>query len=91
MCWFDLLDLQDTPFKTLRYHEKAVRAVGFHPRFPLLATAADDGLVHIFHAMVYADLLQNPLLVPLKVSERMEGGGGSAPGSSSVPLLRSVC
>lgn len=27
--WFDL-DMSSTPFKTLKYHEKAVRAVQFH-------------------------------------------------------------
>lgn len=64
--WFDL-DLSERPYKTLRYHTKAVRAVAFSPRFPLFATAADDGTVHIYHATVYADLLKNALLVPLKV------------------------
>ena len=64
--WFDL-DLSERPYKTLRYHGRAVRAVAFSPRFPLFATAADDGAVHVYHATVYADLLKNPLLVPLKV------------------------
>ncbi|WFD41502.1 Ribosome biogenesis protein erb1 [Malassezia psittaci] len=64
--WFDL-DWSERPYKTLRYHSKAVRAVSFSPRFPLFATAADDGSVHVYHATVYTDLLQNPLLVPLKV------------------------
>ncbi|KAI3623556.1 ERB1 [Malassezia furfur] len=64
--WFDL-DLSERPYKTLRYHTKAVRAVAFSPRFPLFASAADDGTVHIYHATVYADLLKNALLVPLKV------------------------
>ena len=41
--------------------------MAFSPRFPLFATAADDGTVHIYHATVYADLLKNALLVPLKV------------------------
>ena len=50
--WFDL-DLSSTPYKTLKFHEKALRAVLYHRRFPLLASASDDGNVHIFHATVY--------------------------------------
>lgn len=64
--WFDL-DLSERPYKTLRYHARAVRAVAFHARYPLFATASDDGTVHIYHGTVYSDLLQNALLVPLKV------------------------
>lgn len=36
-------------------------------RYPLFASASDDGSVHVFHGMVYNDLTKNPLLVPLKV------------------------
>jgi ribosome biogenesis protein ERB1 len=64
--WFDM-DLASTPYKTLKYHEKAVRDVTFHPRYPLMASAADDGTIHIFHATVYSDLERNPMIVPLKV------------------------
>lgn len=64
--WFDL-DLASTPYKTLKFHEKAVRSVQYHSKYPLFASAADDGNVHVFHCMVYADMSKNPLLVPLKV------------------------
>ncbi|KAG7719888.1 hypothetical protein KL949_001467 [Ogataea haglerorum] len=64
--WHDL-DLSATPYKTLRYHEKAVRAVAYHKGgYPLFCSAADDGSVHVFHGTVYDDLMSNPLLVPLK-------------------------
>ncbi|KAK6462140.1 ribosome biogenesis protein ERB1 [Scheffersomyces coipomensis] len=64
--WHDL-DLSATPYKTLRYHEKAVRSIKFHKgKLPLLASASDDGIIHIFHGTVYDDLMTNPLLVPLK-------------------------
>lgn len=64
--WHDL-DLSATPYKTLRYHEKAVRSVSFHKGgLPLFCSASDDGLIHVFHATVYDDLVTNPLLVPLK-------------------------
>jgi ribosome biogenesis protein ERB1 len=64
--WFDL-DLGATPYKTLKYHERAVRSCRFHNRYPLMASASDDGTAHIFHSMVYSDLMRNPLIVPVKV------------------------
>ncbi|CAI5712454.1 unnamed protein product [Hyaloperonospora brassicae] len=75
LCWFDL-DLSSRPFKTLKYHEKAVRDVSFHAKYPLMASASDDGTVHIFHAMVYSDLMKNPLIVPLKILRGHEVSGG---------------
>jgi len=66
LCWFDL-DMSATPYKTLRSHTLAVRAVAFHPKLPLFASAADDGHLHIYHGRVYSDLLTNALIVPLKI------------------------
>mmetsp|Transcript_15150 Transcript_15150/g.23257 ORF Transcript_15150/g.23257 Transcript_15150/m.23257 type:complete len:812 (-) Transcript_15150:111-2546(-) len=66
MVWFDL-DLSNTPYKTLKYHERGLRAVGYHSKYPLMASASDDGAVHVFHSMVYSDLMRNPLLVPVKI------------------------
>ncbi|KAL3232372.1 Ribosome biogenesis protein ERB1 [Nakaseomyces bracarensis] len=63
--WHDL-DLAATPYKTLRYHDKAVRSANFHKKLPLFCSAADDGFIHIFHATVYDDMLKNPMIVPLK-------------------------
>lgn len=64
--WFDL-DLSSTPYKTMKFHDKAVRALSYHNKYPLMASAADDGNIHIFHSAVYSDLTRNPLIVPLKV------------------------
>ena len=64
--WFDL-DLSSTPYKTLKYHEKAIRHLQYHRKFPLMASASDDGSVHIFHATVFSDLTRNPMIVPLKI------------------------
>jgi ribosome biogenesis protein ERB1 len=66
LSWFDL-DLSTKPYKTLRYHKKAIRSVAFHERYPLFASASDDGTVIVSHGMVYSDLLQNPLIVPVKI------------------------
>lgn len=63
--WFDM-DLSTKPYKTLRYHRAAVRQVKYHPRYPLFGSCSDDGSVLMFHGMVYNDLMQNPLIVPVK-------------------------
>lgn len=109
------LDLGATPYKALRYHRQPLRGAAFHATYPLFASSADDGAVHVFHGRcaaprawlraarcasraahgcpataglqkaaltptrpprpapplrarsVYADLLTNPLIVPVKV------------------------
>ncbi|KAI1901592.1 hypothetical protein AGOR_G00035990 [Albula goreensis] len=66
LAWFDL-DLSTKPYKVLRHHKKALRGVAFHRHYPLFASASDDGSVIVCHGMVYNDLLQNPLIVPVKV------------------------
>ncbi|XP_072266611.1 ribosome biogenesis protein BOP1 [Pyxicephalus adspersus] len=66
LAWFDM-DLSTKPYKVLRHHKKALRAVAFHRQYPLFASASDDGSVIVCHGMVYNDLLQNPLIVPVKV------------------------
>jgi len=66
VCWFDL-DLSVKPYKHLRYHKFAIRATKYHRLYPLFASCSDDGQIHVFHGMVYNDLLQNPFIVPLKI------------------------
>lgn len=66
LVWHDL-DLSDRPYKTLRYHPRAIRSVAFSTRFPLFLSTSDDGTIQVFHATVYSDLVTNPLIVPLKV------------------------
>ena len=66
LIWFDL-DLGSTPYKTIKYHERAIRAAKYHPRYPLMASCADDGNAHVYHSMVYSDLMKSPLLIPVKV------------------------
>ena len=66
--WFDT-DLGATPYKTLRYHASGVRRAAFHAgTLPLMATASDDGTLHVFHARVFPDdFSQNPVIVPVKI------------------------
>lgn len=67
LLWHDL-ELSATPYKTLRYHQKAIRAVRFHQGgLPLFADASDDGSLQIFHGNVVSDLMENATIVPLKV------------------------
>ncbi|KAL2354159.1 ribosome biogenesis protein ERB1 [Cryomyces antarcticus] len=77
LLWHDL-DLSALPYKTLRYHRKAIRAVRFHQGgLPLFADASDDGTVQVFHGKVVGDLMENATIVPLKVlrGHRVDAGG----------------
>ena len=66
LLWHDL-DLGITPYKTLRYHTKAIRSVSFHPTLPLFVDASDDATLQVFHGKVVGDSLENATIVPLKV------------------------
>ena len=67
LLWHDL-DLSVRPFKTLRYHQKAIRGVRFHRGgLPLFADASDDGSLQVFHGKVVGDMMENASIVPLKV------------------------
>ena len=55
------------PYKNLKYHDKAIRNVQFSPKYPLFASSSDDGSVNIFYGKVFNDLLQNALVVPVKI------------------------
>jgi ribosome biogenesis protein ERB1 len=67
LLWHDL-DLSNKPYKTLRFHKEAIRAVKFHQGgLPLFADTSDDGSIQIFHGKVVTDLMENATIVPLKV------------------------
>ncbi|GAB4816894.1 hypothetical protein N2152v2_003940 [Parachlorella kessleri] len=66
LAWYDL-DLSSKPYRALRYHNYAVRGTAFHRSYPLFASSSDDATVHVFHGMVYNDLMTNPLIVPVKI------------------------
>lgn len=64
--WFDL-DFSTKPYKTLQYHDRAVRRASFHQgKYPLLACASDDASVSILHAKIFNDLTEGPQIVPVK-------------------------
>ncbi|KAL1879927.1 hypothetical protein VTK73DRAFT_6623 [Phialemonium thermophilum] len=67
LLWHDL-DLSNRPYKTMRFHEQAIRAVRYHRGgLPLFADASDDGTLQVFHGKVVTDLMENPTIVPVKV------------------------
>ncbi|XP_052230147.1 ribosome biogenesis protein bop1-B-like [Dreissena polymorpha] len=66
MSWFDL-DLSTKPYQTMKHHKKAIRQVCYHKKYPLFASASDDCSLIVCHGRVYNDMLQNPLIVPVKV------------------------
>lgn len=79
LLWMDL-EISTRPFKTLRYHEKAIRSCAFHPsvnRYPLFADASDDGTIQVFHGLVTGDMMKNAEIVPLKVlkGHKVTSGG----------------
>lgn len=66
LCWFDM-DLSSQPYRILKCHPKDITNVAFHSSYPLFATCSDDCTAYVFHGMVYSDLNQNPLIVPLEI------------------------
>lgn len=50
-----------------RCHPKDITSVAYHRSYPLFASCSDDCTAYIFHGMVYSDLNQNPLIVPLEI------------------------
>ncbi|KZV48667.1 hypothetical protein F511_10353 [Dorcoceras hygrometricum] len=66
LCWFDM-DLSSRPYKVLRCHSKDITGVAYHRSYPLFASCSDDCTAYVFHGMVYSDLNQNPLIVPLEI------------------------
>lgn len=45
----------------------SARQVMFHPKYPLFASASDDGTARVFHGRVFNDFVTNPVIVPVKI------------------------
>ena len=59
VAWYDLaVASAGRPLKTLNFHKAhatgiaSVRALAFHPRYPLLASVGDDGCIQITHTSI---------------------------------------
>ncbi|XP_051147271.1 ribosome biogenesis protein BOP1 homolog [Andrographis paniculata] len=66
LCWFDM-DLSTKPYRVLRCHPKDITSVAVHRSYPLFASCSEDSTAYVFHGMVYSDLNQDPLIVPLEI------------------------
>ena len=67
LVWHDL-DLSVRPYKTMRFHSEAIRAVKYHKGgLPLFADTSDDGTLQIFHGKVVSDMMETPTIVPVKM------------------------
>ncbi|CAN6476104.1 unnamed protein product [Victoria cruziana] len=75
LCWFDM-DLSSQPYKTLRNHSKDINCLAFHRSYPLFASCSNDCIAYVFHRMVYSDLNENPLIVPLEILKGHETANG---------------
>lgn len=67
--WYDC-DFSDKPYKRMKSHKGVINTVAYHrctDAYPLFASGASDGQVHIFHGMVYDDYNKNALIVPVKI------------------------
>jgi len=51
----------------MQYHEQGVTSTSFHHEYPLMASASNDGTVHIFHFKVDNQTLTDAVILPLKV------------------------
>ncbi|KAI1639561.1 BOP1NT domain-containing protein [Biscogniauxia mediterranea] len=65
LLWHDF-ETGSRPYKTLRFHDEAVKCVGFHRSHPLFADASHDGSIQVFHSKVVNDLMEGPTIVPVK-------------------------
>ena len=59
-----------------RCHPKDITNVAFHRSYPLFASCSEDGTAYVFHGMVYSDLNQNPLIVPLEILRGHKSSNG---------------
>jgi len=72
VAWFQL-DLSDKPYKIMEFHDDKIRSVSFHNNYPLMCSSSRNGKILVYHSTVYDDLIQDPLIVPLKVLKQEKG------------------
>jgi len=54
------------PLTLRNLHQGAIRSVSIHPKYPLMASASDNGSVCVTYAKVYRDYLKDPMIVPVQ-------------------------
>jgi hypothetical protein len=66
LCFFHFVK-PVTYLLNFRVHSKDITNVTFHRKYPLFASSSEDCTAYVCHGMVYSDLNQNPLIVPLEI------------------------
>jgi len=66
VAWFQL-ELSEKPYKIMDYHGDKIKIVGFHNHYPLFLSCSRNGKILVYHSTIYDDLVQDPIIVPLKV------------------------
>lgn len=64
--WFQL-ELSEKPFKMMDYHGDKIKVVSFHSSYPLFHSCSRNGKLLVYHCTIHNDMLQDPVIVPLKV------------------------
>ena len=64
---FSICAIPVTYLLNYRTHSKDITSVTFHRNYPLFASSSEDCTAYVCHGMVYSDLNQNPLIVPLEI------------------------
>ena len=64
---FSICAIPVTYLLNYRTHSKDITSVTFHRKYPLFASSSEDCTAYVCHGMVYSDLNQNPLIVPLEI------------------------
>lgn len=70
--WYDY-DTGEIPYKTYKFHKRAIISVDSSRKYPLMATSSYDGDIHLFHAGVSSDMMSVPTVIPIKI---LKGTGG---------------
>jgi len=65
LTWIEM-EYTDRPLTLRNLHAGAVRSVSIHPKYPLMASASDNGNVCVTYAKVYRDYLKDPMIVPVQ-------------------------
>uniref|UniRef100_A0A8R1XZF8 Ribosome biogenesis protein BOP1 homolog n=1 Tax=Onchocerca volvulus TaxID=6282 RepID=A0A8R1XZF8_ONCVO len=63
--WIDL-QLSSKPWKSVKHHTAAIRAVTQHARYPLIATVSDDSTAVVYYARISSDPFKENEFVPVR-------------------------
>ncbi len=74
VAWFQL-ELSDKPYKVMDYHGDKIKNVAFHQSYPLFISCSRNGKLLVYHATIQNNMMQDPVIVPLKVLKPNSNNG----------------